>query len=176
MFSSSPSDETYSTVQQEEFSYAFIGAIVSAAGYSLDPPTRLMDNAGIDIRVTAPGEVGTVSHPTFAAQVKSTSSSIVTKDQQINFPLLVKNYNHLIKTNFYFPHLLIVVLIPKERSGWVESTDEKTILQKAAYWISLKGREQTQNKTNITIHIPRENLLTPSSLQELMQRIADNNL
>jgi hypothetical protein len=176
MPSSSPSVETYSTVQQEEFSYAFISAIVAAAGYSMQPPTRLGDGAGIDITVTAPGEVGTSLSPLFMAQVKCTSDSRFISETQINFPLLVKNYNRLIHPAPYASQLLIIVFIPKELSGWVRATEESMILQKSAYWMSLKGKPTTKNTANITVHVPRENLLTPQSLRGIMERIADREL
>jgi Domain of unknown function (DUF4365) len=176
MSASQPSEEPYNTVQQEEFSYAFISAIAAAAGYSIGPPTRLMDNAGIDISVTAPGEIGSMLSPKFDAQVKCTSDSRFMKETQIHYPLPVRNYTRLIHPYPLSPQLLIVVFIPKDLSSWVESTEDRTILQKSAYWISLKGKASTDNSDNITIHLPRHNLLTPLSLQEIMQRIARKEL
>ncbi|MGI0490459.1 DUF4365 domain-containing protein [Alkalinema pantanalense CENA528] len=176
MPSSSPGTQSYSTTQQEEFSYAFISTIVAAAGYAMQPPTRLTDNAGIDITVTAPGEIGTVLSPCFDAQVKCTTDSYLIKAKQIHYPLPVNNYTRLIHPNPGIPQLLIIVLVPKELSSWVEVTENNTKLQKSAYWMSLKGKPKTNNQSNITVHIPRENLLTPESLQEIMQRIADKDL
>ena len=176
MPSSSPGSKEYSTVQQEEFSYAFISTIVAAAGYAMHPPTRLTDNAGIDITVVAPGEIGTVLSPQFSAQVKCTSDISFLKGSQINYPLPVHNYNRLIHPNPIAPQLLIIVLVPKELSSWVESNEEKTIIQKSVYWMSLKGKPSTENVANITVHVPRENLFTPQSLQRIMQRIADKEL
>jgi len=37
-------------IQKEEFSYAYIYAVVSAAGYSLEKSSRPKDMAGIDSR------------------------------------------------------------------------------------------------------------------------------
>jgi Domain of unknown function (DUF4365) len=166
----------YSTVQQEEFSYAFISTIVAAAGYAMQPPTRLIDNAGIDITVTAPGEIGTALSPQFMAQVKCTADSSFIKPDRINYPLSVHNYKRLIHPTPFIPQLLIVVFVPKDLSAWVQSTEAATVLQQSVYWISLKGQAQTKNTTNITVHIPRANLLTPQSLTGIMQRIAAQDL
>lgn len=176
MSSISPGDTPYSTVQQEEFSYAFISTIVSAAGYALQPPTRLIDNEGIDITITAPGEIGTVQSPRFDAQVKCTTNSSLIKAKQIHYPLPVRNYDRLIHPNPASPQLLIVVFIPKQLLSWVETTEDQTTLQKSAYWTSLKGRPKTANLDKTTVHIPRENLLTPQSLRNIMQQIADKQL
>ena len=45
------------TTQQEEFSYAYLEAIVTAAGYSIHRKPTAMDNAGIDVGVEATGAV-----------------------------------------------------------------------------------------------------------------------
>jgi hypothetical protein len=150
----------YSTVQQEEFSYAFISTIVTASGYSMSPPSRSLDNAGIDITVTVPGLIGKSLSPRFDAQVKCTTNYSFIKKAQIHYPLSVHNYDRLIHPDSIVPQLLIVVFVPESLSSWVESTEEHTILQKAAYWISLKGKSPTKNTGNITVHIPRQNLLS----------------
>jgi hypothetical protein len=174
--SSHQETETYSTVQQEEFSYAFISTIVAAAGYAMPPPTRSLDNAGIDVIVTAPGEVGTALSPRFDAQVKCTSISSYIKKKHFNYPLAVHNYTRLIHPNPCATQLLIVVYIPKDLTRWTDMTEDGNILRHCAYWISLKGKASTTNKETVTIPIPRENLLTPQSLQAIMQRIADKEL
>jgi Domain of unknown function (DUF4365) len=176
MPSSSSGAEMHSTIQQEEFSYAFISTIVSAAGYAMQPPTRPIDNSGIDITVTAPGRIGAVQSPRFDAQVKCIADSSFIKKTQINYPLNVRNYQHLINPESHVSQLLILVFVPKEVSTWVKSTEENTILQKCVYWMSLKGNATTQNTDNITVHIPRQHLLTPASLQGIMQRVAGKEL
>jgi hypothetical protein len=177
MPSSSPSAGTYSTVQQEEFSYAFISTIVTAAGYAMQLSPRSIDNTGIDITVTAPGEIGTRQSPRFDAQVKCTSNNgYFTSTSQINYPLPVHNYTRLIHLDPVITQLLILVFVPKELSAWVTSTEAETIIQRSIYWVSLKGKARTSNTANITVHIPRENLLTPQSLTQIMQRVAAKEL
>jgi Domain of unknown function (DUF4365) len=142
----------------------------------MEVQNRLTDNAGIDITVKVPGEIGTVLSPQFMAQIKCTTDHGIIKKSKIHYALSVHNYTRLIHPNPYIPQLLIVVFVPKELSEWVQATEEKTILQKSAYWMSLKGMANTSNAANITVHVPRENLLTPLSLQGIMQRIADKEL
>jgi hypothetical protein len=168
--------EMHITTQQEEFSYAFVDAIVAAAGYSVHSKKPGMDNAGIDIGVEVPGQLGRVLSPKFDAQVKCTSDDSYIKETQINYPLKVKNYKRLIHLEPSVPQLLILVFVPKDPCDWLRATKDEMVIRKSAYWISLKGRPDTKNTGNITVHIPRENLLTPDSLKEIMKRIAGKEL
>ena len=43
-------------------------------------------------------------------------------------------------------------------------------------WVSLKGKEQSNNKKSITIEIPKNNILTKAKLLEIMQKIAEEDL
>ena len=41
-----------------------------------------------------------------------------------------------------------------------------------AYWVSLRGASASANDKNQTVYIPRENLLTPQGLTNLMARFS----
>jgi hypothetical protein len=158
--------------QKEEFSYAYIRAVASVAGYSVDPKPRPMDNAGVDLTIEAPGEIGEILFPKFDAQVKCTSSETILSRNYIKFPLEVKNYNKLRHEKPLTPQLLIVVLVPRDINGWINISEEETLMKKCGYWISLKGKPKTDNNSTITIDIPRQNILTPSAMKLIMNKIA----
>ncbi|MGB3419527.1 DUF4365 domain-containing protein [Dolichospermum flos-aquae] len=158
--------------QKEEFSYAYIRAVSSVAGLSVTKPERPMDNAGVDITITVPGELGEVLFPKFDAQVKCTSSEAIIEEDFIKFPLPVKNYNRLRHENPISPQILIVVLVPNDITGWLNISENETLLKKCGYWLSLKGKSKTSNTTTITVDIPRKNILTPSSITSIMEKIA----
>ncbi len=167
------------TTQQEEFSYAYLEAIVTAAGYSIHRKPTAMDNVGIDIGVEAPGTVGRMLSPRFDAQVKCTTNSSLIRADYLSFPLPVKNYRRLIHPwpavpVLSTPQLLIVMLVPPDVENWLDITEEETKIRKCAYWLSLAGEAATDNKGTISVHIPRKNLLTPEAVQTLMQRIANS--
>ena len=157
--------------QKEEFSYAYIRAVASVAGYAVEQKLRAMDNAGVDVTIEVPGEIGEILFPKFDAQVKCTSSQSVLHNDYIKFPLEVKNYNKLRHEKPLTPQLLIVVLVPTDINGWINISEDKTLMKKCGYWISLKGRPKTNNNTTITIDIPRINLFTPSALLSIMNKI-----
>jgi hypothetical protein len=170
---SSPMD---TNTRKEEFSYAYIRAIASTSGFCVQPKSRSMDSAGLDILIETPGTMagGGASFPKIEAQVKCTATRAAVTESLITYPLEVKNYNKLRQPDPLVPQILIVVLVPEILENWIEITEpETTAVRRCAYWLSLKGREATSNTDSITVYIPRSNLLTPQSLCELMSKAAN---
>lgn len=163
-----------SNSRKELFSYAYVRAVAAAAGYSVREADRIMDNAGIDLTIQAPGQLGEVLFPRCDAQVKCTSSTGIIKESSINFPLPINNYNILRseKALATAPVILIVVLVPEEVKDWLDVSEEQIVLKKTAYWTSLKGMPATQNRNTVTVALPRVNLLTPDNLTQIMEKIA----
>lgn len=158
--------------QKEEFSYAYVKAVASVAGCAVEQKPRAIDNAGIDLTIVVPGEIGEILFPKFDAQIKCTSSQTVFHSNSIKFPLDVKNYNKLRHEKPLTPQLLIVVLVPTDIHGWMSISEDETLVKRCGYWISLKGKPHTNNSSTITIDIPRSNLFTPSALSLIMHKIA----
>lgn len=94
-----PKPGTHTTIHQEEFSYAFIGAIAAAAGYAVKLAGRTEDAAGKDLEIVAPSVTGrSYTSPVLDAQVKSTiDDSIIKKTHVlIGAPLAEVMIEHLI--------------------------------------------------------------------------------
>ncbi len=157
--------------QQEEFSYAYIKAVASTAGFSVANESRVMDNAGIDLTIRSPGLIGQVMFPQFDAQVKCTSDEGIIKEEFINFPLKVHNYNQLVDTRPINPQILVVVIVPKDVDRWLNISEEQTLMKKCGYWLSLKGKNRMSNNSSVTVKISRKNLFTPQLLLEIMDKI-----
>lgn len=156
--------------QKEMFSYAYIQAVASVAGYSVELKNRPMDNAGIDVTIEVPREIEAVAFPRIDAQVKCTQN-IRYEQQCVKYSSLpVKNYQTLRHPNPYIPIILIVLVVPDDIDHWLNITEKETLLKKCSYWVSLKGKPPTNNKKEITVEIPRQNLFTPISLQTLMEK------
>jgi Domain of unknown function (DUF4365) len=160
--------------RKEEFSYAHIQAVAAVAGFSVQLKSRPMDAAGLDLQIETPGNLpgGVVPFPKIEAQVKSTAASDIINDQAIHYPLEVKNYNKLIHPAPLVPQILIVVLVPVELENWLQITESEMTVRKCAYWQSLGGMAETENTKKVTVSIPRENLLTPDALVQLMTQVA----
>lgn len=74
------------------------------------------------------------------------------------------------------PQILIIVTVPTQIEGYVNILDlqNETLVKSCAYWISLKGRQDTKNDKTITIDIPEKNVLTPDVLTKQIEDEADN--
>jgi hypothetical protein len=71
-------------LQKEEFSYAYIYAVVSAADYSCQIASRLMDVGGIDVIIACTEAEDTLYPPRLEVQVKSTSILDITGNKSIS--------------------------------------------------------------------------------------------
>ncbi|NEQ69240.1 MAG: DUF4365 domain-containing protein [Symploca sp. SIO2D2] len=157
--------------KKEEFSYGYIQLICSISGCSVEKSGRARDNSGIDVTIIASDEIGDIDSPRIDAQVKCTTLAKENNDV-VKYPLKVENYNKLINLKCFVPQILIIVLVPQNIDNWLEISEKETIMKKCGYWISLKGKEQTNNKKTVTVEIPKENLFTPEAISKLMQQAA----
>jgi hypothetical protein len=103
-------------------------------------------------------------------QLKASSQNILREDDLV-FPLPLKNYEEL-RCETMTPRLLVVFLLPDDKSDWLEQSEEQMISRRCAYWVSLLGKPDTKNKTNVTVHLPRTNCLTVENLIAMMGKVS----
>jgi len=66
-----------------------------------------------------------------------------------------------------------VLVLPTEENEWVHHSAESLILRRCAYWESLRGRDPIEgSEASTTIHIPKANIFSPSTLQRLMEQVS----
>ncbi len=162
------------SIRMEDMSEAYLRALCAANGYSINRGNH--DNDGVDVTVKCNGKVDENSicySPSLDIQLKSSFSKIVEhKDGSITYPLEVKNYKSLIDNHRMIPLILVVFQMHKDEKLWIEQTSDWLKITKCAYWISLKGKPDTNNTNTINIEIPSQNLLTKESLKGIMSRIS----
>ena len=156
--------------QKEEFSYAYVYAIASAAGCNFQRGSRPADLSGIDASITSTVPDETLYEPQLDLQVKSTSRELL-NDDFIRYPLKVKNYNELRKEKTLAPRILVVVLLPDKLEEWVQQSETELCLRYCAYWMQLRGMPETSNTDNVTIYLPRQQVFNVMTLKGLMQPI-----
>lgn len=155
--------------QKEQFSSTFVRVVAAVAGYALYKPE--VDEDSVDCGIAAKGGMGSLYSPRLELQLKSTSRKVI-NDAYLRYPLNLKNYNEL-RINTHIPRILVVVLIPENLSDWVVQSEAELSMRYCAYWISLRGKPETQNLTSVTIEIPRSNQFTVEVLQSMIQRIGN---
>ena len=150
--------------QKERFSLSYIQAVATRAGYVVEE-TRV-DRDSVDGILLA--DFG--RRPRIEFQAKATSRDVV-RGNNIHFPLSLKNYNDL-RLDAINPRILIVLLMPQQVQEWVNQTDEELCLRHCAYWLSLEGRPETQNISNITVQVPLANRFDIEQLNDMMEKTA----
>jgi Domain of unknown function (DUF4365) len=103
-------------------------------------------------------------------QAKSTGAAAMT-ERFIQYDLDIKNYDDLRQPRAGCPRLLVLLVLPDDESQWTDQTEEYLLLRRAAFWLSLRGRDRSPNIRTVRLAIPRDNLFTITTLQALMQRV-----
>jgi hypothetical protein len=155
--------------QKEQFSNAYLQAVVSVAGYALYKPA--VDDDSVDWGIAAKGGTGRIRSPRLELQLKSTSQEVLS-EHEIRYPLKLKNYEDLRCDEFAIPRILVIVRLPDSLEDWIQQSEEALCLRYCSYWVSLRGLPETSNTTTVTLSLPRVNLLTPATLQSLMGLIS----
>ncbi|WP_124289023.1 DUF4365 domain-containing protein [Streptomyces sp. ADI91-18] len=161
-------------VRQGRYGEIFVHAITTAAG--LTAQKFFEDDYMVDLQIGHPGPRGSLSNPKIEVQVKSTRKVRVTPDE-VKYGLKSKYYNHLAQSaeNFSLPIFLVVVVVPAEADDWMNVSEEQLTLHRAAYWTCLHGqplRRELHDDTEVTVSVPRENLLTGDGLLKMFD-VAD---
>jgi hypothetical protein len=154
--------------RKEQFSIAYVRAIASVAGFAVYQPE--VDDDSVDLGLAARGAMGTVRSPRLDMQIKCTSREILGADS-LAFPLSIKNYDDLRHQDLMVPRVLIVVLVPDNIDDWVAHSEEQLLLRHCAYWMSLRGMQETNNELNVTVHLPRNNQFNVIALRDIMDRV-----
>jgi len=103
-------------------------------------------------------------------QLKATVNALP-QNGVIKYSLEAKNYHKLIKTKVGTPRILIVYSMPRQDDLWLTVNKEETLFRKCAWWCSLKGLPEVNNKERVLVKIPISQQLTPEVLSELMGKV-----
>lgn len=155
--------------QKEQFSVAYVHAVASAAGCSIKDVK--VDDDSVDVTVVSRIEGKKLHSPELNIQLKATSQDIL-DELELTYPLKLKNYEDLRKRTLV-PRILVVMVVPEDADLWLRQAEFKTHVYRCCYWTSLWGLGATRNTSNVSVKLPRKNLLTPVTLSSIMSTIAD---
>lgn len=152
------------TDYQECFGDAFLMAIASKAECAL--AKRRPDHEGIDWTVSA--ELPT-KYPDakIDLQVKTSYSSLLDDGLHLHYPLRVKDYNRLIRRTLT-PRLLVLITLPSDPMRWLWQNRRSFLMRHCAYWVSLSHKASVSNVSDVTVLVPKNQVLTSAELVRLL--------
>lgn len=156
--------------RMEEFSYAYIHAVASVAGCTVN--LWRQDEESIDITLRMRGGDGPIISPELDIQAKCTGQSAVLRNDHIAFPLSRKNYDDLRLGNTSNPQILVVVLVPPEIERWLMQSEDLLAMYHCGYWTSLQGMPPTHNESSVIVNVPRNQIFTVEALDQIMRDIS----
>lgn len=133
------------------------------------------DRDSVDMVVAGRGAHGTIKSPRLEVQLKATAAP-VPDGTHISFPLKLKNYNdlRLKRESLLIPKILLVVFVPGNAVDcWLDQSEETLTMKRCGYWLSLRGMDDVDNSSTVTVHLPRPNLFTVDALSSIMRGISD---
>ena len=147
--------------REEELSRAYVRAVAAGAGYVTADFS--LDREGVDIQVRAGGSM----RPSLDIQLKATINLGQPTNGEFRYALKCRNYNLLRETTMV-PRILVLLDLPDNETCWLTVTPQKLILRRCAYWTSLRGYPEKQNKDKVTISIQEAQRFDIECLKVLM--------
>lgn len=166
----------YITTQKEQFSRAYISAVVSVAGYGSYVPSP--DEDCIDIGIASKIKGTICCSPRLEIQAKCTATDNNPQSDTLDF-LLKRKYYDEIRKGSQVPRILVAITIPEKVEDWLAHNQESLTLYKCAYWKSIRGypdRYDITEESKISIPFERSQRFTVEALHNLMKRISDGDI
>lgn len=161
----------YPAQQKEQFSLAYLRAVVAVAGYNIASVD--VDEDSIDIGLRGSRRDGTFRKaPALDVQAKCTAADDG-QGQRLPFDLSIKNHDDLRESSRHVPLILVVVCVPPDLGDWLEEIPEHTAMRRCAYWLSVRGQPPTTNTTTCRVQLPRSQRFTVDAVREIMNRLGD---
>ena len=159
------SDTLLSDMDREEaLSRAYVRAVASFAGYTVSEED--FDRDGIDLRIHAGGWLS----PSVGLQLKATRRlGEPRQDGSYSYDVPVKNYRRLIRPS-QVPRYLVVLNLPAREDDWLTVSADELVIRRCAYWISLLGRPESDNRCTVRIRLQAESRFDPEALRGILER------
>lgn len=159
-------------LQKEQFSYAYIRAVASVAGFFTYKPES--DINGVDLIIAQKGGGNTLKSPMLGISAKCTSQDIL-DEKNVKFKMEILHYNYL-REKSVIPKILVVVHVPEKTDKWITQTEESLSMFNCGYWLSLRDRPETENTKTITLPIPRSSKFSVDELCMMMRNIGEKGV
>lgn len=155
---------------------AYVRAVAALANVGISVPE---DDHGVDgtFHAYANRDGRLVqSTPHLDYQCKATAR-VSPVDGVVRYPLEAKTYNDLADRRKAVgepgaassPIVLLLMILPADRTNWLSCTPEQLIIRHCCYWYSVSSSEPTANTGTKTIEIPSTQRFTPPALRNLLE-------
>ncbi len=151
---------------KQEISLIYLHTLATRWSYSFELTRVDMDS--VDATICAKGKIsgsrGILRSPRIELQLKATEQEC--HQEIISFSISKKNYDDLRQTTMV-PRILVVLFLPVGMD-WFAFDQEKIEIYGKAFWKSLRGEAESENKTSVTIHFSQVQRLNEETIQQLM--------
>jgi len=163
------------TKRKEEISKSYLNAVCAASGITME--TKQHDDDGIDaiLQKTIYISNGTRYNAQIGASLKSTSIDLKEDENYYHYPLKKKNYDELRMPSTVKPYLFLLVL-PIEENEWLTQSIEQLVIRKCMFWLDLKELPDSDNSSNVTVLLPKTNIVSSETLDEMLKKDAEEAL
>lgn len=162
------------TQRKEALSLSYLNAICAYNEVAVEPQKYDADSIDCFIKKQMTKKDGRKKHALIGIQLKSTSQKLVENNEYFSYELEIKNFNELRDESVY-PKMLCVLILPHNEDEWLSCSIDKLILRHCMYWCNPVDWLDSSNKSTVNIHVLKKNAITPASIIELMQNVAETD-
>lgn len=162
---------------KEDLSICYLKTIAAVKGIAVERIEHDEDSVDVIIKKVLNMDNNMQFNSQVSVQLKSTSSYSqysINKDE-ISYKLKVKNYNDLCMPAS-MPSILALLILPEEEEEWTKWTPDELIIKGKMFWLSLQDKDVSDNKDNVTVKIPKANVLNASTIENLIKKAAEEGV
>ena len=158
---------------KEDLSICYLKTIAAVRGIAVERIEHDEDSVDVIIKKVINTNPNMPFHSQISVQLKSTSSRSQYRisEKEVSYILKVKNYNDLCMPAS-MPSILALLILPEKEDEWTKWTPDELIVRGKMFWLSLQDKEVSANKENVTVKIPKENILNADTIENLIKKAA----
>ncbi len=166
-----PYGKLHESACKEQFSLAYSHAVASAARCTLHGITPDVERVDYTVRQVA--DHTAYESAQIDVQMKCTSQSVM-HDDGVHWKLETDHYEHLRSDKVYNPKILVVLVVPKSFGDWFDHSEERLLLRRSAYWVSLRGMPALPTgQDSKTVVLPKRQVFDVPNLLAILKRVGD---
>ena len=162
---------------KEDLSICYLKTIAAVRRIAVERIEHDEDSVDVVIKKVLNIDKNVSFNSQISVQLKATSSNSQygIGKQEISYKLKVKNYNDLCMPAT-MPSMLALLILPEEMEEWTKWTPDELMIKGKMFWLSLQNQEVSDNKDNVTVKIPKENILNADTIENLIQKAAEEGI